>query len=150
MGYRAIYRPIFQISAVFCCQQYGERFPYIVSAIGKKGDIRRYINRLGQYSKHGDSGWKSVMDEEMIALRANKTWEFTSLPPRKQTVGCRWIYTIKFLHRLSNWRHGWLPRATHTYSIDYFETLSSNLSTFFSHSFISCDDEAIAFVSVRY
>jgi len=44
--YRAIYRPIFQISAFFCCKQYGERFLHIVSAAGKKGDIGRYLDRL--------------------------------------------------------------------------------------------------------
>ena len=37
--YRVIYRPIFQISAIFCCKRYGERFSHIVSASGKK---RRY------------------------------------------------------------------------------------------------------------
>ena len=34
--YRVIYRPIFQISAVFCCKRYDERFPHIISAVGKK------------------------------------------------------------------------------------------------------------------
>ena len=51
--YRAIYRPIFQISAVFCCKRYGKRFSHIVSAAGKKGDIGRYLGRLGRYLKQG-------------------------------------------------------------------------------------------------
>ena len=30
-----------------------------------------------------DPRWKSVMDEGMTALHANKTWELTSLPSKK-------------------------------------------------------------------
>ena len=49
--YRGTYGPIFQISAVFCCKRYGEQFSHIVSATGKKGDIGRYLGRLGRYLK---------------------------------------------------------------------------------------------------
>jgi len=34
--YQAIYQSIFQISTVFYCKRYGEQFPHIVSAAGKK------------------------------------------------------------------------------------------------------------------
>ena len=51
--YRATYQLIFQISVVFCCKRFGERFPHIVSAAGKKGDIGRYLGRLGRYLKQG-------------------------------------------------------------------------------------------------
>lgn len=34
--------------------------------------------------------------EEMDALHANGTWELVHLPRGKTTVGCRWVYTIKF------------------------------------------------------
>jgi len=37
------------------------------------------------------------MEEEMAALQANKTWEFSELPAGKRAVGCRWVYTVKFL-----------------------------------------------------
>ena len=37
------------------------------------------------------------MDEEMSALYKNQTWELITLPSRKQTVGFRWVYTIKYL-----------------------------------------------------
>jgi len=46
--YRAIYRPIFQISAVFRCKRYGERFSHIISSRQKRS-IGRYIGRLGRY-----------------------------------------------------------------------------------------------------
>ena len=37
------------------------------------------------------------MDEEMSALHNHQTWELIALPSGKQTVGCRWVYTIKYL-----------------------------------------------------
>ena len=49
--YRAIYRPIFQIPAIFCSERYGERFPRIVSATFQKGDIGQ---DLGRYLKQGE------------------------------------------------------------------------------------------------
>jgi len=58
ISYRAIYQAIYwpisgEISAVFCCKWYGEQFPHIVSTAGKKGDIGRYLSRLGRYLKQG-------------------------------------------------------------------------------------------------
>jgi len=41
-------------------------------------------------------GWRAAMAEEMSALHANGTWELVHLPRGKTTVGCRWVYTIKF------------------------------------------------------
>ncbi|KAL6336589.1 hypothetical protein AAG906_025144 [Vitis piasezkii] len=29
-------------------------------------------------------------------LKANGTWSLTTLPPRKQTVGCKWVYKLNF------------------------------------------------------
>ena len=34
-----------------------------------------------------DPGWKAVMDEEMVALEKNNTWELTTLPKGKKVVG---------------------------------------------------------------
>ena len=36
------------------------------------------------------------MKEELTALEENKTWIITELPPRKQTIGCKWLYTTKY------------------------------------------------------
>jgi len=35
------------------------------------------------------------MQSELAALAANHTWSLTPLPPRKQPIGCRWVYKIK-------------------------------------------------------
>ena len=39
--------------------------------------------------------WKQAMDDEMLALIQNQTWELVDLPDGKKPVGCRWVYTIK-------------------------------------------------------
>ena len=40
--------------------------------------------------------WKRAMDEEMMALKKNGTWDLTPLPKKQKLVGCRWVYTQKF------------------------------------------------------
>jgi hypothetical protein len=35
------------------------------------------------------------MDEEMVALDANATWELIALPKDKKAIGCKWVYKIK-------------------------------------------------------
>ena len=37
-----------------------------------------------------------AMNEKMEALQKNSTWELTNLPKGKKSVGCWWIYTVKF------------------------------------------------------
>ena len=36
------------------------------------------------------------MLEEMNALDKNGTWEIVELLARKQTMACKWVYTIKY------------------------------------------------------
>ena len=40
--------------------------------------------------------WRNAMNEEIKALEENKTWSIVTLPPGKQTIGCRWLYKNKF------------------------------------------------------
>ena len=57
----------------------------------------------------------------------NQTWELTALPTGKQTVGCLWVYTVKYLpngsvERLKEWLVA--KGYTQTYGLDYIETFS--------------------------
>jgi hypothetical protein len=35
------------------------------------------------------------MDEEIVALDANATWELVALPKDKKTIRCNWVYKVK-------------------------------------------------------
>ncbi|XP_031258090.1 gibberellin 20 oxidase 3-like [Pistacia vera] len=43
-----------------------------------------------------DPKWKVAMNEEIKSLQKNETWELVDCPPGKKTVGCRWVYTVKY------------------------------------------------------
>ena len=67
------------------------------------------------------------MEDEMDALHHNGTWDLVPLPPGKRTVGCRWVYTIKFHPDGSVVRLKARLVAkgfTQTYGVDYEETFS--------------------------
>ena len=39
--------------------------------------------------------WKKAMEEEIEALRENKTWELCALPPGCKPVECKWVFRLK-------------------------------------------------------
>lgn len=41
--------------------------------------------------------WTNAMDVELGNMESTKTWSVVSLPPGKNVVGCKWVYTIKDL-----------------------------------------------------
>ncbi|WKA09424.1 hypothetical protein VitviT2T_027072 [Vitis vinifera] len=43
-----------------------------------------------------DPRWKAAINEEMKSLQKNETWELVECPLGKKSVGCRWIYTVKY------------------------------------------------------
>ena len=74
------------------------------------------------------------MDAEIQALVQTSTWEFVDLPLSKQTVGCKWMYTIK--HKADGTIERYKARLvakcfTQTEGIDFMETFSpvAKLST---------------------
>ena len=40
--------------------------------------------------------FRKATNEELQAMEANNTWTVESLPPGKNVVGCKWVYTIKY------------------------------------------------------
>ena len=39
--------------------------------------------------------WLSAMEDEISALNSQHTWSLVELPPRKNLVGCKWIFKLK-------------------------------------------------------
>ena len=40
--------------------------------------------------------WRQDIDDEIRALKKNETWELSDLPKRKQLIGYKWIFTVKY------------------------------------------------------
>jgi len=40
--------------------------------------------------------WCGAMDDEVVALETNHTWDICTLPPNKKPIGCKWLYKIKY------------------------------------------------------
>ena len=74
-----------------------------------------------------DPKWKHAMSEEMKALHKTSTWELTTLPKGKRTMGCKWMFTVK--HRADGSIERYKARLvakgfTQTYGVDYEETFA--------------------------
>ena len=71
--------------------------------------------------------WKIAVYDEMKALQNNNTWELTTLPDGKKTVGCRWVFTVKYKAdgTVERYKARLVAKGyTQTYGIDYQETFS--------------------------
>ncbi|KAM1245324.1 hypothetical protein COP2_037683 [Malus domestica] len=74
-----------------------------------------------------DPRWTRALNEEMEALQKNSTWELTNLPKGKKSVGCMWIYTVKFNADdiIERYKARLVAKGyTQTYDIDYGETFA--------------------------
>ncbi|KAL4296055.1 hypothetical protein GQ457_12G027490 [Hibiscus cannabinus] len=73
------------------------------------------------------SSWQKAMEEELIALDRNKTWEIVSLPPGKQAIGCKWVYKTKLKSdgTLERYKARLVAKGyTQQPGIGYFDTFS--------------------------
>ncbi|XP_033513674.1 uncharacterized mitochondrial protein AtMg00820-like [Nicotiana tomentosiformis] len=43
-----------------------------------------------------DKLWIEAMRAEIQAPEDNKTWELVQLPTRKKSIGCKWMYKVKY------------------------------------------------------
>ena len=44
----------------------------------------------------GDPRWKAAIVEEVKALEKNGMWELVTLLKGKRTVGCKWVFSVKY------------------------------------------------------
>jgi hypothetical protein len=67
------------------------------------------------------------MDEDMVVLDANVTWELVALPKDKKSIRCKWVYKIK--HNVNGFVNRYKARLVakgyaQAYGIDYEKTYS--------------------------
>ena len=71
--------------------------------------------------------WRKPIEEEMRALEKNQTWEVTGLPKGKKTLGCKWVFTIKYNSNgtLEQYKVWLVAKGfTQTFGIDYLENFA--------------------------
>lgn len=69
------------------------------------------------------------MTEELNAMEANNTWTITILPANHHTIGCRWIYKVKYKAdgSLDRYKARLVVKGyTQQAGIDFIGTFSSN------------------------
>lgn len=74
-----------------------------------------------------DPKWKAAMNEEMRALQKNQTWEVVPLPDEKKTIGCKWVFTVKFNMdgSVDRYKARLVAKGyTQRYGVDYQETFA--------------------------
>ncbi|KAL0561525.1 hypothetical protein IC582_001955 [Cucumis melo] len=71
--------------------------------------------------------WKNAVMEEMKALEKNRTWKICALPKGHKTIGCKWVFSLKYKADGTLDRHKARLVAkgfTQTYCIHYSKTFS--------------------------
>ncbi|XP_059671155.1 uncharacterized protein LOC132316698 [Cornus florida] len=75
-----------------------------VSYDGLSGAYKSFLGKIGTVSiprsvseAFQDPNWVSAMTTEMDALHHNNTWELVALPSGEKTVGCKWVFNVKYL-----------------------------------------------------
>ncbi|MCO5596439.1 hypothetical protein L7F22_050502 [Adiantum nelumboides] len=75
----------------------------------------------------GNMKWEQAMDEEMVALNVNETWELVPLPEGKKSIGCKWVYKVKHNANgsISRYKDRLVAKSyAQMYDIDYEKTFS--------------------------
>ena len=78
-----------------------------------------------------DPKWIEAMEAEMKALETTQTWKLVELPSGKRTVGCKWVFSVKYdvTGKIERYKARLVAKGyTQTYGIDFQETFSDRKS----------------------
>lgn len=79
-----------------------------------------------------DENWRRACSTEFDAYTGNHTWDLVLYNPNQNLVGCRWIFTTKFLSNgvLDRYKARLVAEGyTQQYGLDYAETFSPVIKT---------------------
>lgn len=74
-----------------------------------------------------DPKWKKAVMEEMTALEKNGTWQIVTKSKDKKSVGCRWVFTIKYKSdgTIERYKARLVAKGySQTHGVDYQETFA--------------------------
>nr|GEX75230.1 hypothetical protein [Tanacetum cinerariifolium] len=83
-------RTPYHIAHYVNCDKFSSCHRTFLEAIEKEREPVTY------YEAIKDKRWRSAMDSELEALEQNKTWMIEKLSPNKKSLGCKWVYKIKY------------------------------------------------------
>ncbi|KAL0434330.1 UNVERIFIED_CONTAM: Retrovirus-related Pol polyprotein from transposon TNT 1-94 [Sesamum latifolium] len=68
---------------------FSSAYTYFVASLSALQEPRSYKEAAA--SKE----WRDAMNDEIMALERNHTWEVTTLTPGKRAIGCKWVFHLK-------------------------------------------------------
>jgi len=98
--------PLYPLSNFLCFEQLSPTYRAFLTSLNTTTIPTSLSEALS------DRKWKQAMDLEIEALDKNNTWELVPLPLGKKSVGCKWVYNIKYK----------ADGSIETYGVDYSET----------------------------
>ncbi|XP_076914870.1 uncharacterized protein LOC143574026 [Bidens hawaiensis] len=79
------------------------------------------------FKASSDSNWITAMNDEIEALHRNNTWKLVELPSNRRTIGCKWIYKIKYKSsgEIERYKARLVAKGySQKEGVDFFETFS--------------------------